>query len=232
MLTPDQFEKNKAIPKSSNQRVDFAIKMPNTKQNKQNNEPLWLPVDSKFPLMAYEEYLTAFDENDFEKVKKIQKDKDISKAIKKRAKEINKYIHPPLTTDFAIMFLPIEGLYVEVLRDVTLQEELRRDFKIFVTGPNAFTAHLTMLQLGFKTLAIEKKAAEVWDNLHLFKKGFYQFGGLLEKAQKKIQEAGNVIDDANSKTKSIDKKLQKMEDPFQKEGLTFEEDSPTNLLGE
>ncbi len=231
MLSLNQFAKNKVMKKNSNERVDFAIKLPG---NKENDEPLWLPIDSKFPLESYEKYKLAYEENDFDKAKIKKLKKEIFQSIKIFAKEISsKYINPPLTTDFAIMFLPIEGLYGEVLGDVALVEELRRDFKIVVVGPNILAAFLNILQIGFKTLAIQKKTTIVWDLLNEFKKDFNKFGDLLQKTQKKIQEAGNVIDDASKRTRIIDKKLQKIEDPFisKKETLTIKEETFSGLIG-
>ena len=231
MLSLNQFAKNKVMKKNSNERVDFAIKLPG---NKENNEPLWLPIDSKFPLESYEKYKLAYEENDFDKDKIKKLKKEIFQSIKIFAKEISsKYINPPLTTDFAIMFLPIEGLYGEVLGDVALVEELRRDFKIVVVGPNILAAFLNILQIGFKTLAIQKKTTIVWDLLNEFKKDFNKFGDLLQKTQKKIQEAGNVIDHASKRTRIIDKKLQKIEDPFisKKETLTIKEETFSGLIG-
>ncbi len=209
ILTPEQYAKNIAVKKNSGERVEFAIKMP----GKKSEETVWIPIDSKFPLEPYEHFNQAYEENNLEAVKESRK--EIARRIKSFAKDISsKYIEPPFTTDFAIMFLPIEGLYNEVMQQTSLTEELRRDFKILIVGPNHFSAFLSSLQVGFKTLAIEKKTVEVWRHLNDFKKDFHKFGGLLEKAQKKIQEAGNVIDDASKRTKIIDKKLNKTENPF------------------
>ncbi len=209
ILTPEQYDKNVEVEKNSGRRVEFAIKLP----GRGEQAPVWIPIDSKFPLEPYKKYLEAFEKNDLLTVKESQK--VISRSLKEFAKDINKkYIHPPQTTDFALLFLPTEGLYGEVIKNVSLIEELRRDLKIQVLGPSTFAAFLNSLHIGFKTLAIEKKTSEVWDLLATFKKDFNKFGGLLEKSHKKIQEAGNVIEDASNRTRIISKRLSKVEDPL------------------
>lgn len=208
ILAPEQYEANVKTGKGSSETVEFAIKLPG-KDDVSGN--VWLPVDAKFPREAFEKLQIAYESNDTVQAEEAQKALDA--AIRKMARDIrDKYINPPDTTDFAIMFLPFEGIYAEVVRKASLLEELQRDFKVIVTGPTTLAAILNSLQMGFRTLAIQKRSSEVWKILGAVKKEFGNFGGLLEKAQKNLQTASNQIDEVMGKrTRAIRKKLKDVE---------------------
>lgn len=208
VLAPEQYEANVRTKKSSNDVVEFAIKLPGKDDITGN---VWLPVDAKFPRDAYEQLQTAYDSADLTQIEAAQK--ILEATIKKMAKDISdKYIDPPYTTDFAIMFLPFEGIYAEVVRKASLLEELQRTYKVVVTGPTTLAAILNSLQMGFRTLAIQKRSSEVWKILGAVKKEFENFGGMLEKAQKNIQTASNQIDEVMGKrTRAIQRKLKGVE---------------------
>lgn len=204
VLTPSQYEENVSV-KNPNERVEFAIKLPN---NQVNDEALLLPIDSKFPLEDFHRLLEAYDRNEDIDVTK----RAFENAVKKNAKDISqKYINPPRTTDFAIMFVPTEGLYAEILRIHGLFESLQRDLKITVVGPANLVAFLSSLQMGFRTLAIEKRSSEVWELLATIKNEFHKFGTVLDQTKKKLQEASNVIDRASTRTRVIERKLSNVE---------------------
>ncbi len=204
ILAPSQYEVNVKTKKGSNTNVEFAIKLPGKDDN---NSIVWLPIDSKFPKDVYQKLQEADDEGDIQKIQIAQK--ELVNAIKKMAKDINeKYIDPPNTTDFGIMFLPFEGIYAEVVKQPELLEVLQRDYKIIVTGPTTLAAILNSLQMGFKTLAIQKRSSEVWEILSSVKKEFDKFGGLLEKAQKNIKTGLGQLDDVMGvRTRAIQKQL-------------------------
>jgi len=208
VLAPEQYEANVRTKKSSNDVVEFAIKLPGKDEITGN---VWLPVDAKFPRDAYEQLQNAYDSADLIQIEAAQK--ILETTIKKMAKDISeKYIDPPYTTDFAIMFLPFEGIYAEVVRKASLLEELQRQYKVVVTGPTTLAAILNSLQMGFRTLAIQKRSSEVWKILGAVKKEFENFGGMLEKAQKNIQTASNQIDEVMGKrTRAIQRKLKGVE---------------------
>ncbi|MCC7317991.1 MAG: DNA recombination protein RmuC, partial [Bacteroidales bacterium] len=172
----------------------------------------YLPIDAKFPQEAYHLLQIAYDEASV--LKADEANRTLVTSIKKFAKDIrDKYLDPPYTTDFAIMFLPIEGLYAEVVRNTDLVEQLQREFKIIITGPNTLAAILNSLQMGFKTLAIQKRSSEVWEILGAVKTEFSKFGGILDRAQKKINEASNDIDQlVSTRTKAIERKLKKVQE--------------------
>lgn len=209
ILAPDQYEANVRTKTGSAEQVEFAIKLPGKDDSGKN---VWLPVDAKFPKEVYEHLQDAYDEGDQAKVLVAQK--GLEAAIKKMAKDISeKYLDPPNTTDFGIMFLPFEGIYAEVVRRAALLEELQRDFKVIVTGPTTLAAILNSLQMGFKTLAIQKRSSEVWQVLGAVKKEFENFGGMMEKAQKNIQTGLNQLDDVIGKrTRAIQRKLKGVEE--------------------
>ena len=188
--------------------VEFAIKLPGRDDN---NQQVWLPVDAKFPKDVYEQLQTAYDIGDIIQVEIAQK--NLENTIRKMAKDISdKYIDPPNTTDFGIMFLPFEGIYAEVVRKASLLEDLQRNYKIVVTGPTTLAAILNSLHMGFRTLAIQKRSSEVWKVLGAVKKEFENFGGLMHKAQKNIQTGLDQLDDVMSKrTKAIQRKLRSVE---------------------
>ena len=209
ILTPEQYEINVATKKNSSERVEFAIKLPG--QDSREEKIVWLPIDSKFPQEDYQRLLDAQEAAD--KVQAERAVKNLENRVKVEAKAIRqKYIDPPNTTDFGIMFLPVEGLYAEVLRRPGLCDSLQRDFRIVVTGPTTLAALLNSLQMGFRTLAIEKRSSEVWELLGAVKTQFSKFGEVLAKTKKKLQEASNTIDQAQVRTRVITRKLSKVQE--------------------
>ncbi len=208
ILAPDQYEANVKTKAGSNDLVEFAIKLPGRDDN---NAQVWLPIDAKFPKDVYEQLQNAYDNGDLALIETAQKNLD--NTIRKMAKDISsKYIDPPHTTEFGVMFLPFEGIFAEVVRKASLMEELMRDHKIVVTGPTTLAAILNSLQLGFRTLAIQKRSSEVWKVLAEVKKEFDNFGGLMQKAQKNIQSGLDQLDDVMGKrTKAIQRKLRNVE---------------------
>ena len=208
ILTPDQYAVNVATKKSSSERVEFAIKLPGS--DSRPDKVVWLPIDSKFPQEDYQRLLDAQEAADKEQAEKSVK--NLEMRVKAEAKAIrDKYIDPPQTTDFGIMFLPVEGLYAEVLRQPGLCDSLQREFRIVVTGPTTLAALLNSLQMGFRTLAIQKRSSEVWELLGAVKTQFGKFGEVLAKTKKKLQEASNTIDQAEVRTRVITRKLNKVE---------------------
>ncbi|QUH25398.1 DNA recombination protein RmuC [Serpentinicella alkaliphila] len=208
ILTQDQYDKNVITKKGSKDYVEFAIKLP----GKEDLEDIvYLPLDSKFPLEVYHQLLEAYDSGDSGLIEEAGK--RLESSIKKSAKDIrDKYIDPPNTTDFGVMFLPIEGLYAEVVRRTGLIEVLQRDFKINITGPTTLAALLNSLHMGFRTLAIEKRSSEVWMTLAAVKVEFDKFGNVLNKAQEKINQASKEIDMlVGTRTKQIQRKLKNIE---------------------
>lgn len=202
MLAPNQFAPNVTI--KDDKRVDFAIILPGKDQSE-----VLLPIDAKFPIEDYIKILDAETVSDIATIQAMQK--ALERRIKEEAKKINeKYIVVPKTTDFAIMYLPIEGLYGEVIKNTGLVEQLQRDYRIIVCGPTTLSALLNSLQMGFQTLAIEKRSSEIWSLLSTFKKEFVTFVDLLTKTQKKIDEASGTISDATKKTQKIQKQLDKV----------------------
>ncbi|HBC98090.1 MAG TPA: DNA recombination protein RmuC [Clostridium sp.] len=208
ILTKEQYKTNVATKKGSSERVEFAIKIPSKDEKR---EFIYLPIDSKFPQEDYQKLLDAEEKGDkslFEQSKKA-----LITRIKSEAQDVNKkYLDPPNTTDFGIIFLPTESLYSEVVKEAGLMEKLQRDYKIVITGPSTISAFLNSLQMGFRTLAIEKRSSEVWELLGAVKTQFSKFGGILEKAQKKLQEASNTIETASRKSRTIERKLKSVEE--------------------
>ena len=204
ILAPDQYEANVKTKVGSDANVEFAIKLPGKDSL---NSTVWIPVDAKFPKDVYEHLQNAYEDGDVALVDRAQK--DLESTIKKMAKDIrDKYLDPPNTTDFGILFLPFEGIYAEVVRKAALLETLQRDYKIIVTGPTTLAAILNSLQMGFKTLAIQKRSSEVWNVLGEVKKEFNNFGGMMQKAQKNIQTGLNQLDDVMGvRTRAIERKL-------------------------
>lgn len=203
-LTPDQYETNKVTKAGTSDPVEFAIKMPSS-----DDCVTYMPIDAKFPLEAYHAMKDASDELDKEKYESAKK--ELKKNLKVFAKKIHdKYIDPPHTTDFAIMFLPIEGLYVEAL-DMGLFEELQREYKINIAGPSTLTALLNALQVGFKSLVIQKRSSQVFELLAAVKTEFKNFGDVLAKAQKKFDEANDEIEKlVGVRTRKINSKLKEI----------------------
>jgi len=208
ILAPDQYEANVKTKQGSSDLVEFAVKLPGKDEN---NQQVWLPIDAKFPKDIYEQLQTAYDIGETVQIEQAQK--TLENTIKKMAKDISeKYIDPPHTTDFGIMFLPFEGIYAEVVRKASLLEELQRTYKIVVTGPTTLAAILNSLHMGFRTLAIQQRSSEVWKVLGAVKKEFDSFGGLLQKAQKNIQTGMDQLDDVmGMRTKAIQRKLRSVE---------------------
>ncbi len=205
VLAPDQYVANAAVT-GTRERVEFAIKMPGA------DEPLYLPIDSKFPQESYLRLVDALEATD--KVLVDLSRLELIKAVKKAAADIHqKYIHPPHTTDFAILFLPMESLYAEILREPGLAQQLQLDYKVIVTGPTTLSAILNSLQMGFRTLAIQKRSSEVWQVLGAVKSEFGKFGELLERTQKKISEANSELDKlVGVRTRIIQRKLKEVQE--------------------
>ena len=201
-----QYKEQVQIKKNSSERVDFAVVLPG-----KNDGELLLPIDAKFPMEDYSILCSASEQNNLQEVE-IQS-KNLELRIKEEAKSISeKYIYPPQTTDFAVMYLPVEGLYAEVIRKPALCETLQHKYKVMVCGPTTLTALLNSLQMGFKTLAIEKRSSEIWNTLSVFKMEFGKFVDLLSKTQKKIDEASDTLEFATKKTKTIQRKLKDVAD--------------------
>ena len=209
ILTPDQYDTNVATVKNSRERVEFALRLPG--QREDPDQVVWLPIDAKFPQEDYQNLLDAQERADKESADRHLK--QLEMRIKTEAKAIKeKYVAPPQTTDFAIMFLPVEGLYAEVLRIPGLCDALQREYRVVVTGPTTLSALLNALQIGFRTLAIEKRSSQVWELLGALKTEFGRFGDSLAKTKKKLREASNTIDQAEVRSRSISRKLSKVEE--------------------
>ena len=208
VLAPDQYEANVKTKHGSADLVEFAIKLPGRDEDQTT---VYLPIDAKFPKDIYEQVIDAYETADPVQIEAASK--NIEAVIKKMAKDIHdKYIDPPNTTDFGIMFLPFEGIYAEVVRRAALLEQLQREFKVVVTGPTTLAAILNSLQMGFRTLAIQQRSGEVWRVLGAVKKEFENFGGMLEKAHKEITKAGDTIEELRGKrTRAINRKLKEVE---------------------
>jgi len=207
MLAPNQYKANVVTKEGSAERVEFVICLP----GKTDNNEVWLPVDAKFPQDVFDNYQRAHEEGTIESIKETER--LLETAIKKMAADISsKYINPPQTTDFAIMFLPVEAIYGEVLRRASLIEELRTKYKVIVTGPTTFSAILTSLQMGFRTLEIEKRSGQVWDTLSKVKKEFETFTDLLGKTEKNISSASeNLSKLIGTRTNAINRALRGVE---------------------
>lgn len=203
ILTVEQYETNAVTKRGSKDRVEFAIKIPS--KNDLTNF-IYLPIDSKFPQEDYQRLLDADEKGD--KIGIEEARKALINRIKSEAQDIkSKYLDPPQTTDFGILFLPTESLYAETVKEPGLMECLQRDFKVVITGPSTVSAFLNSLQMGFRTLAIEKRSSEVWELLGVVKTEFGKFGDILDKTQKKLQEASNTIESASKKSRTIERKL-------------------------
>lgn len=205
ILSPEQYLVNAAV-RGTRERVEFAVKLPG------QDEPVLLPIDSKFPQEAYLRLVDAYETGDKTQVEISRV--ELIRAVKKSASDIQtKYIHPPGTTDFAVLFLPVESLYAEILREPGLAQQIQLDFKVIITGPTTLSALLNSLQMGFKTLAIQKRSAEVWQILGAIKNEFGKFGELLERTQRKLNEANSELDKlVGVRTRVIQRKLQEVEE--------------------
>ncbi len=212
ILSPEQYVRNAAIKAGSQERVEYAIRLP----GRDTDHPLLLPVDAKFPVEDYQRLTESYEHNqprDWELYSK-----QFENAVRKNAKDIaDKYLNPPYTTDFAVMFVPSEGIYAEILRRTGLFESLQRDLRITVVGPANLVAFLSSLQMGFRTLAIEKRSGEVWQVLNTVKTEFGNFGLLLEQTRKKLQEATNTIDKAGVRTRAIARQLKEVQEPVRED---------------
>ena len=208
MMSPEQYDANVKTKKSGTEFVEFALKLPGKDDN---NSTVYLPIDAKFPKDIYEQYYDAYEAGDIALIE--SSGKQLEATIKKMAKDIHdKYVDPPYTTDFAILFLPFENIYAEVIRRTALIETLQREYKIVVTGPTTLGAILNSLQMGFRTLAIQKRTSEVWAVLGAVKTEFGKFGGLLEKVQKNLQNAGDQLEEVIGKrSRAIERKLRQVE---------------------
>ena len=211
IFSPDQYEKNFATKKESGERVEYAIKLPGKSDEIGDN--VWLPIDAKFPLEDYQKLVSAQEKGGVTLKDTIETiGKSFEEGVKREAKKINeKYLNPPITTDFGVLFVPTESLFAEILRRPGLFEAVRQKYKITIAGPTTMQALLNSFQVGFKTLAIQKKSSEVWKVLETIKYDYGKFGEILEKTHKKIMSAGSEIESAIRKTKNIDKKLSKVE---------------------
>lgn len=205
ILSPEQYAKNVATKKGSQNIVEYAVKLPGD-----DGAPVWLPIDAKFPADAYEQLLDAYDAADPVQVEAALK--LLRERIRGFARDIHtKYISPPATTDFAIMFLPVEGLYAEVVR-AGMVEQLQRDYKVNIAGPTTMGALLNSLQMGFRTLAIQKRSSEVWKVLSSVKTEFDTFGAVLEATQKRLEQAGSELDKlVGVRTRQIQSKLRSVQ---------------------
>ncbi|UPG86254.1 DNA recombination protein RmuC [Luteibacter aegosomatis] len=206
ILIAEQYASNVATVPGSAERVEFAIRLPGT----DDGEPVWLPIDAKYPVEDYQRLLDAQDAADAEGV--LAAGKALELRVREEAKRIRgKYVAPPHTTDFAILFLPTEGLYAEVIRRPGLSDQLQREHRVTVAGPTTLTALLNSLQMGFRTLAIEKRSSEVWQVLGAVKNEFGKFGTVLEKTRKQLDTVRNSIDSAGVRTRAIERRLRGVE---------------------
>jgi len=222
VLTSDQFERNVKVRPDTGEYVDFAIRLPGD----ENGGPVWLPIDAKFPTEDYQRLLAAQEQGNVALIEEATK--SLETQLKKSAKDIcQKYISPPKTTDFALMFLPTEGLYAEAIRRVGLIEQVQRDCRVVITGPTTLAALLNSLQMGFRTLAIQKRSGEVWNLLAAVKTEFGKFGEALSSVKEKLDQAARKMEDVDVRSRAITRKLQKVEElPSNPQPLL------KNLLGE
>ncbi len=209
ILAPMQYEANVKTKRNSTERVEFAIRLPG--KSGDENSVVYLPIDAKFPKDAYEHLINAYENAVPDDIETASR--NLENTMKKMARDVrDKYIDPPNTTDFAILFLPFESIYAEVIRRSALMDQLRQEFNITVAGPTTLTAILNSLQMGFRTLSIQKRSSEVWEVLANIKKEFENFGGLLEKAQKNIQTGLGQLDNVvGPRTRAIQRTLRKVE---------------------
>jgi DNA recombination protein RmuC len=221
MLSPDQFDRNVAVTGTS-ERVEFAVRLPG---DQAGNATVWLPIDAKFPQEDYQRLVAASEATDAGAVEACSK--QLETRLKACAREIAmKYIAPPRTTDFAILFLATEGLYSEALRRPGLAEAVQRDYRVTLAGPTTLCALLNSLQMGFRTLAIQRRSSEVWEVLGAVQSEFAKYAGTLARVQKKLEEAANTVDDAARRTRVLEKTLRKVENGTDTPDLFEEDDSP------
>jgi len=207
VLTPEQFARNVKTRDESAENVEFAIKLPGD----ENGAPVWLPIDAKFPTEDYHRLIAAQEQGDTNAVEESMK--SLEAQLKRSAKDIcQKYINPPKTTDFALMFLPTEGLYAEAIRRVGLVEQVQRDCRVVFAGPTTLAALLNSLQMGFRTLAIQKRSSEVWNLLAVVKTEFGKFGEALSGVKEKLDQAARKIEDVDVRSRAITRKLRDVEE--------------------
>jgi DNA recombination protein RmuC len=228
MLTPDQFAKNMKTRDDTDERVEFVIKLPGD----ENNAPVWLPIDAKFPMEHYERLAAAQENGNTAAVEAAMK--TLETQLKRCAKDIcQKYINPPKTTDFALLFLPSEGLYAEAIRRIGLVQNVQRDCRVTFVGPTTLAALLNSLQMGFRTLTIQKRSSEVWNLLATVKTEFGKFGEALSAVKEKIDQASRKMEDVDVRSRSITKKLRAVEElpsnpqPLLRDLLPNEDDEGT-----
>ena len=226
ILTPAQYEKNVKTKEKSGDHVEYAIKIPSKDDS---DSFLWLPIDAKFPTEDYISLIDAYEKADIVEIETYTK--SLKAKIERFAKDISvKYIDPPNTTDFAIMFLPFEGLFAEVLRIPGLFEKMQREHKITITGPTTISAFLNSLQMGFRTLAIQKRSTEVWKVLGEVKTAFTKFGDTLDVVRDRLEKAVNTVDDARKKSKTLQGKLRAVEEvPGMSDEIFLEDESAPEL---
>lgn len=209
MLTRDQYDKDVAVKPDSGERVEYAIRLPG--RTGEHDAPVWLPIDSKCPQADYQRLVEAAERGDADAVREAVKQLEIQ--IKGCGRDIaQKYLSPPHTTDFGILFVPTEGLFSEVLRCHGLTDYLQRECRVMVAGPTTLAALLNSLQMGFRTLAIEKRSSEVWDVLSAVKTEFGKFGAVFDKVRKKLGEASSTIDQATVRTRAMERKLRTVDE--------------------
>jgi DNA recombination protein RmuC len=209
VLTPAQYERNVATKRGGSERVEFALKLPGP--DEEDDSVVWLPIDAKFPQEDYQRLVDAQERGDLAAAEEASR--QLEARIKEEGRSIrDKYVNPPQTTDFAIMFLPTEGLYAEVLRRPGLADGMQQQYRVIIAGPTTLAALLNSLQMGFRTLATQKRSSEVWKLLGAVKKQFGQFTGILEKVEKKLHEASNNIGDASKKSRTIENRLKSVEE--------------------
>ena len=208
LFTPDQYERNFRPHKRRDEVVEFALKLPGKDDV---NQSVYLPLDAKFPIADYQRLTEAFEANDLAGIETERK--NLVARIKASAKDIrDKYLNPPVTTDFAVLFLPFEGLYAEVLRNPGLFEQVMRDYHVLIGGPTTISALLNSLLVGFRTLAIQKKTSEVWKVLAGVKKDFMTFGEILERTRHKVDDVSKELDNASHRTRQIQRKLTRVQE--------------------
>jgi DNA recombination protein RmuC len=231
ILTPEQYARNVATKAGSNERVEFALRLPGRADT--DGQTVWLPIDAKFPKEDYERLLAAQERADPEAAE--ESGGRLEEQIRRFARDIrDKYISPPGTTDFAVLFVPVEGLYAEVVRRPGLVEALQRDCRVVVAGPTTLAALLNSLQMGFRTLAIQKRSSEVWKLLGAVKTEFGRFGETLEAVQKKLHQASDSLEDASRRTRLIERRLKDVEElpAAESRSMLAERDVPALPEGE
>jgi DNA recombination protein RmuC len=219
VLSPSQYAENVKTKEGSRDNVEYAIKIPDKHDERKT---VWLPIDAKFPSVDYENLMNAYDAGNVDEINRSKA--DLANKIKDFAKMIrDKYVDPPATTEFAIMFLPFEGLYAEVLRIPSLFETIQREYKITITGPTTISAFLNSLQMGFRSLAVETRTGAIWDLLGAVRSEFGKFGEVLQKTKEKLDAASKEIDNAGTRSRAIERKLRDVQ--------TLPEAAAQKLLG-